>query len=85
MRIKVSEHRLTRIVIDGVQSVELADLPLVMQRIHHELRRQVPLAPHRPIDSALLGLAAHRCLLDAGDATPGERALSSTARRFEEE
>lgn len=78
MRFKRSEHRLTRVIIDGSQSVELANLPLVMHRIHQELRRQVPLAPPRPIDSALLGLAANRCILNADDSTqasgdlPGE-------------
>lgn len=67
MHIKSSEHRLTRVIIDGAHSVELANLPGVMHRIHEELQRQVPLAPRRPIDSALLGLAAHRCCLGTGE------------------
>lgn len=70
MRSTASGHRLTRVIIDGAQSVELADLQRVMHRIHQELQRQVPLAPHRPIDSALLGLAAHRCIVEVGDSAP---------------
>ena len=84
MRIKRSEPRLTRVIIDGSHSVDLANLQLVMHRIHQELRRQVPLAPHRPIDSALLGLAAQRCILDADDSTQAVGAPGLDAARFED-
>lgn len=84
MRRKASGHRLTRVIIDGAQSVELADLQRVMHRIHQELQRQLPLVPHRPIDSALLGLAARRYIVEAGNSASAAYSRDSAPTRFKD-
>jgi len=62
MRSNASSSCITRVVVDGQQEVELAELQLVMQRIQGVLRHLVPPAQRTYLGNALLNLALHHML-----------------------
>lgn len=66
MRLNTSSSCITRVIVDGHEEVELAELRLIMQRIQNSLRQLVPPAQQAYVGTALLNLAICRMIRDAG-------------------
>lgn len=81
MRSNASSSCITRVVVDGQQEVELAELQLVMQRIQGVLHHLVPLAQRIYLGNALLDLAVH-CMLRETDLEHDEPPARSGHRSY---
>lgn len=65
MRSQLNANCFTRVVVDGDQDIEIAELQAVMQRIRQSLQH-IPEAQRVYVGNALLNLAVCRMLHDTG-------------------
>lgn len=65
MRSQSNSNCITRVVVDGDQHIEIAELQSVMQRIRQSLQH-IPESQRVYVGNALLNLAVCRMLHDAG-------------------